>query len=81
MALVSENRSLLLASGGYAPAYLLGEAELERAGRSSFQIPRSSTPGYGSSCPAVPASHPIKEHEGFTAALVIVGDELLSGKV
>uniref|UniRef100_A0A7S3QYH2 FAD synthase n=1 Tax=Dunaliella tertiolecta TaxID=3047 RepID=A0A7S3QYH2_DUNTE len=76
----SPNRSLMRGDGSFSPAYLLGEAALERAGRASFQLPRPLPPNNMGRL-AAPTSHPIKEHEGFTAALVIVGDELLSGKV
>eukprot|EP00983_Pelagomonas_calceolata_P024893 782800-Pelagomonas_calceolata.AAC.3 len=72
--------SLMRGDGSFSPAYLLGEAALERAGRASFQLPRPLPPNNMGRL-AAPTSHPIKEHEGFTAALVIVGDELLSGKV
>ena len=73
------NPELLRADGSYAPAWQLTDGSLERAGRSSAKKADGSAPaaaaaegsGEGADSDRVLAS---------TAALLIVGDEILGGK-
>jgi hypothetical protein len=62
------NSALLLEDGSFAPAHMLPDARLERAGRQSKLQRRSSFLGRAGG-------------ERPTAGLLIIGDEILSAKV
>lgn len=60
------NAALLRPDGTYAPAYLLPDARLERAGRSTLERGHSSV---------------VSMTGGLRAGVVIIGDEILAAKV
>ena len=64
--------------GSYAPAYALPDGRLERAGRSVQSKANNSCPP-----DAAQSSHDASIGSSYarTAALLVIGDELLSGKV
>mmetsp|Transcript_21225 Transcript_21225/g.53960 ORF Transcript_21225/g.53960 Transcript_21225/m.53960 type:complete len:533 (-) Transcript_21225:676-2274(-) len=73
------NSALLCEDGTYAPAYLLTDGRLERAGRAAKapqQQPDELTGGGSEGVAVSPGSR-----QRHTAALLLVGDELLAGKV
>ena len=67
--------ALLRPDGTYAPAHELSHGELERVGRGDVKpkLPTASPPEAG--------AEPLTPRAQLSAAIVIVGDEILSGKV
>ncbi|KAK9846826.1 hypothetical protein WJX84_007716 [Apatococcus fuscideae] len=70
-----QNSALLRPDGTYAPAHELSHGELERVGRGDVKpkLPTASPPEAG--------AEPLTPRAQLSAAIVIVGDEILSGKV
>lgn len=67
------NSALKKADGTFAPAYILADGRLERAGRATQKRVRESLPSGGAAG--------VKSGLSWMAGLVVVGDEILSGKV
>jgi len=83
----SKNPALLRPDGSYAPAYNMTDGSLERAGRSGSQA-NSSAPAAKVAARAVDTSPSMRAFksagilpEPRTAGVVVVGNEILTGKV
>lgn len=77
------NPALLRADGSYAAAWELADGSLERAGRASSKPPPPAPPTPGAVAEeAARAGRPIvgARHGELSAGVLIVGDEILSGK-
>jgi FAD synthetase len=75
------NPALLLANGAYAPAWQLEDGSLERAGRTSSKSkPRSTAADAGSAAASAVEAAAQGRLRAQSAALLIVGDEILGGK-
>ena len=78
---VAVRSALLRPDGTYAPARLLTDGHLERVGRGDtkppLQQPRPTSSGSAADGPAAEGLG-LREH---SAAIIIVGDEILSGRV
>ncbi|KAK9840250.1 hypothetical protein WJX74_006136 [Apatococcus lobatus] len=76
-----QNSALLQPDGTYAPAHSLPDGQLERVGRGDTQpVLRPSQPALSESSTDVAAAEGLGP-KAHSAAIIIVGDEILSGKV